>query len=155
MIQIGGGHPKPFDPGLLFHLADCLREDAEEAEDGTWITKRIIENVAEFEDAPIPACYAALAFAPDLQIRREHAVSIEVCLSNCQMAGAVKTLERLLGLQTDRAIEDKAGFDLLPGPCFDQCDFGPVLRSIGPNGTFIHRNATSQEMAALVDAVCD
>ena len=158
MIQIGdpggggGGEHRPINPMTLFKLANALRDDAE---DGEWVTARILESTADFEEVPLTTCYAALPVAYDLTLRPEHDVSVEVCLAGCQTSGAIKLLEALLALKDERAAAGLPTFDVIPRGCLDDCDRAPLIRTLGPAGTFLHPKAQVSELSAIIEAVCD
>lgn len=153
MIQIGGGNRGGgFQPSMLLHLAECVREDAFE---GQWITPQILENVAEFEDVPLVACYAAVLFAPDLEFQTESEIQFDICMAGCVQKKAGGLLTQLLAIAHARTMGGKESFDVVPRGCLDACDYGPILRTRSSAGTFIHTNIQAEGITAIVTAVCD
>ena len=153
MIQIGGGNGgAQFQPSLLLHLAECLHEDAL---DGRWITPQVLEGVAEFENVPLAACYAATLFAPDLEFQAECDIQFEICMAGCVQKNAAGLLTQLLSISQGRISSGKTSFDVVPRGCLDACDFGPILRTRSDAGTFVHTNIQPEGVSAIVTAVCD
>jgi len=141
---------EPLDQMLLFDMAEELRDLSE---DGLVKKETLLALAAEL-DVPLSHCLVAMVFDPSLRMEREHPTSMEVCSGRCQFFGAVAVMDRFLELKDKRVEEGKPAFDVMASRCLDQCDFGPVVRSNGPQGTYLHRYTTvekADELATLVD----
>ncbi len=136
----------PFDAMDLYDLADELKDRL--TENGKVTPTDIQEVAAEYETTAAEV-YASVALAPEIILQKECSLTFEVCIGRCQFSGGAGALRELVA----RRNKENPSFDIVARSCLDACDNAPVVRSQGPNGTYIHPDLTPHGLLELVDAL--
>ena len=141
----------PLDIMKLFEIVEGLAGYVGEGE----VTADVVEAYATKKALPKGEVYAALIFDPTLQFVPSYGAKVEVCTGRCQLFGGIDLVDNLLAVRDGRLREGKAGFDVVPRNCLDQCDFPPIVRTVTSAGTYDHRNVTVDGLGEIISAACD
>ena len=133
-------------PATLAKLGMDLDDAAETA--GGPITHEILVELAAERGKPVSQYYAAAVLATDVEIARQHELTLVFCAGTCQRWGALDCL--------DRAAERKeagAPIDLAVRSCLDRCDHAAVCEIRTPHGTTVVTEATPAKIDAAIDTL--
>lgn len=144
----------PIPQDQLLQLAKALEEAAKEFPDGR-LPAEAIDDVAQKNGLPRTHAWAAMALNPNLIPQISNETLFGICVGQCQLQGAIPTLEKLLELRDKQIADKKPSFDIVPRHCLDMCPHAPVAISRSPHGQAAHPKLKPDAVPEIIDALCN